>query len=854
MKLRLLTAVLLSSVVFAGPVLAQTQPASEKPVENKNTKQKKAKATPQPTAAAQAAAAVPARDRRAMTGMTAAPTDFGKVFAQGGTATPGGVTGKELGGGYMIEEETPKSRSTVTCDAIDKIQPTANPYQMINLLPGVNQASTDSTGLNGGNITLRGLNSDQLGLTIEGAPVNDSGNYALYPQEYVDAENTEQVSIAHGSPDLDSPHIGSTGGVINIYMRDPSKTAGGYITTSVGSHGLNRIFVRAESGQIGNVRGYVSYSHYDQNHWNGVGKNMRDHVDAKMVIDTEGGNHIRASFIYNDAVNNFYRQPTKAEFAGLPGTSYTKNGTAYLPNLTSPATTDTSWASYRINRFKNLIASLPSDFRLTDKLTYDVVPYMWYGFGSGGGVSSMYEDNGTSTSTKVYYGNVRLTNIDWNNNGTVTNGTRINYYNPSITETYRPGIVNKLTYEIDNHKIVGGYWFEFANHRQTAPYQKLDSYGNITEQFLSNSDGFVIPTGAYAGATLQRRDWKTETMTNVVFLGDTWSLMNDRLKIEYGAKEAIVSRTLNNYLPGATPVVKSDDNAFLPQIGASYKLTDTHQIFASVNTSFRVTPNYALADQFSTSSGAKTTLNTGDLKPERGVAIETGHRYQGEVFATAVSLFGMQFDNRQVTSTIVDPTNTSQTTSFNINAGSVKMYGVDAEIGTRPMWGGFRPYVSGELLKTKLEDNLQTTNTLKQLDYLPTKGKELPRAPNYSAGVGLDYDDSHILANLSYKYIGPQYSTFMNDEKIKGYGIVNAAIGYRFADAPVSGGLKLKSPEVMLNLFNIMDKRVLTGVNGVQTNAIATTGTKGGTIAASSAPTYYAGEGFAAMLTFKTGF
>ncbi|MBU3890434.1 hypothetical protein FM996_19150 [Methylosinus sporium] len=185
----------------------------------------------------------PAHDSRSQSGLTAAPTDFGRVDIYGNSASapaPDGVNRQDLGGGYMIEEEAVKTRSTVTRDAIAKMSPTANPYQMINLLPGVVITSTDNSGLNGGNIRIRGYNSDQLGLTIEGMPVNDSGNYALYPQEYVDSENIEQISIAQGSPDLDSPHIGASGGVINIYMRDPSKTRGGFVDFSYGMHSTAR--------------------------------------------------------------------------------------------------------------------------------------------------------------------------------------------------------------------------------------------------------------------------------------------------------------------------------------------------------------------------------------------------------------------------------------------------------------------------------------------------------------------------------------------------------------------------------------------------------------------------------------
>jgi iron complex outermembrane receptor protein len=721
---------------------------------------------------------------------------------------------------------------------------------MINMLPGANVTSPDAGGLNGGNITLRGFNSDQLGMTIEGAPVNDSGNYALYPQEYVDSENIQQVSIAQGAADLDSPHIGATGGVINLYMRDPSKERQVYTSFTYGSHNLARMFARVDSGQIGNFRGMISYSRYTRDHWSGVGGDNRWHLDGKFVWDVGEANHVRASLIYNEAKNNFYANPSLAQF----------NTAGYKPNynaaLTGNASTDTSWYGYRINPFRNLIASLPSDFKITDNLTYDVVPYLWYGFGSGGGVSTMTEDAGANTTAtgRVYYGNTRLNNIDWSGNGVVTAGGKVNYYNPSITETWRPGIINKLTYDIGEHKFVLGYWFESASHKQTAPYQALAGDRTIQDAFMSNSDGFVIPNGTYAGQVLQRRDWTTRTTTNVIFAGDTWSLLGDQLKLEYGIKQAFVDRTLNNRIPGATPSVTTSNTATLPTAGISYKLNEQNQVFASIATSFRVTPNYALADQYNTNTGARSTLGTGSLAPERAVTGEIGHRYQGDLFATSLSLFGTRYSNRQVTSNIVDPTSPGSTTSFNFNAGSVESYGLDFEIGTRPLWGGFRPYASMELLQTRLNNNLQTTNTAGKTDYLPTVGKQLPRAPNFTGAIGLDYDDGHILGNLAYKYIGRQYSTFMNDESIPGFGRIDAGIGYRFADVALGETGKIKAPELKLNFYNLLDARQLTGVNSVQANAKDTTGVNGGTIKASGTPNYYQGEGFAVMVTFKSAF
>ena len=154
-------------------------------------------------------------------------------------------------------------------------------------------------------------------------------------------------------------------------------------------------------------------------------------------------------------------------------------------------------------------------------------------------------------------------------------------------------------------------------------------------------------------------------------------------------------------------------------------------------------------------------------------------------------------------------------------------------------------------MRTEILDNMPTASMLggdNINDFLPTKGKQLPGAPNFSAGVGLDYDDGHVFGNLAYKYQGPQYSTFMNDQTMPGFGRLNGAIGYRFSDMGF-----VKAPEIKLSLSNILNSRQMTGVSSVITNAVPTIGAKGGTIAAST-PYYYVGEGFSAMLTARAAF
>lgn len=848
MRFRVQLAALMASTALGGAAYAQTAPSPTPTPSPAPVVRAASKPRPKPVPVAAAtqvqaptAATAPSSTGHALAepGLTASPTDFGYVYANGGGqatgATPGGVTRQDLGGGYMIEEDATKSRSTVTRDAIDKLPPTANPYQMINLLPGVVQVSQDNVGLNAGNIKIRGFNSDHIGLTIEGAPINDSGNYALYPQEYIDAENIGQVSLAQGSPDLDSPHIGATGGVINMYMLDPSKTPGALVDFSIGSHDLYREFARYDTGQIGNVRAYASYSRMDEEHWVGPGRDERDNFEVKAVWDLSPGNTIRFSAVYNHELNNFYNTLSMAQFqSGV--------APAYLG-----AVNTSNYFQYHINPFNNLILSAPSNFTINKDLTFDVIPYYWYGDGNGGGVTTM-------SASGMYWGNLKITNAGFS--GQLD-------YNPSVTITNRPGIINKLTYTIGDHKLVAGYWFEYATQAQTGPFVPLNSDGSVQDPFAA-SNQLTLPTTAVcqvynpvtktAGATvacpggpLEKRNTLTDTMTNMLFVGDTWSI-NDKWTLEYGVKQVFVNRTVTDSMPGAIPSGTLNDVATLPTIGVRYKPNEQNQFWASLATTFHSAPNYTLAQTFSSTSGTIGPIAV--PPPEYGEMFEIGHRYQGQQFATSVSAFVGHFNNYQISTTAPDPGGSTSTASVTLNAGSLLTYGIDAEVGTRPI-NNWRPYVSAEVLHTQLLDNVPAGSTFGGTiisDYLPTAGKQLPGAPNFTAGIGLDYDDGHWFGNLAYKYQSAQFATLMNDQGMPGFGRLDGSVGYRFSNIGF-----VKAPEIKLSLSNLLNSNQVTGISSVTSAAFNTTGTKGGTVSGST-PYYYVGEGFSAMLTMRAAY
>ena len=810
-----------------------------------------------PTSAAPPVAIAPGQFRSPLQPTYAPATDIGRVRAE--SASSSGVTRVDIGGGLMIEEDAPKSRSTVTQDFLAKQAPSSNVYQTIRLLPGANVMSNDPYGLNGGDITLRGLQSTQIGLTVNGVPVNDSGSYALYPQELIDIENLRQVVVSQGSQDLDAPHIGAVGGTISTYMKDPLDTAGGYVNFSYGTNNFIRTFARIETGLIGNTKAYLSISHAQADHFRGVGSDDRNHVEFNAVTTIGNASRIGLTFLYNDAVNNNYAAPTLAQIAQAGGNprKYNPYTTFYnLPSAFRPGNApinqsllvgapggtvpSTNYYDLRINPFRNIIASAPSTFSLNDRVSFDVTPYFWYGLGNGGGSSLLYEGSNQFYGVGSQY---RLTPRDLNGNG--QNRDVLLFSSPSVTETIRPGIYGIVNYTVDDHRLKAGYHFEYANHRQTGPYSYVNNNGQPADSFTGVNNPLLNPDGSQ----FRFRNQLTSTYTNQVFVGDTWSLLNDRLALDIGLRQAFVTRNVENYIPGINERLSYNRHETLPSAAVRFKINNENQVFASYATGYRVPSNFSLVSGFSTATGLISTQSTAAQQTEENTSFEFGHRYQGGLVTTSVTGFADLFRNRQITTTVVDAG--GGLISTNINAGQQINVGVDAEIGLR-RFEGFRPYVSAEYLHAENRSNYPVTFTSGGrviFDQLATKGKVAVKAPEFQAALGLDYDNGTLFWTGALKYIGHQYSTFTNDQQIPHIITADIAIGYRLGDIWMA-----KGAEVRLNLHNITDEKYLSGVQGFQTSSKAQTGLRGNVIQATGAPTYYVGGGFAAVATLSSAF
>jgi len=783
-----------------------------------------------------------------------------------GTITVVG-SGSKLGAGMMLNDDSVKGRSTITKAAMEKEIATGNVLQSIAQLPGVNTYNYDATGLNGGDVSIRGFGSDQIGFTVNGVPVNDSGGYAFYAQEMIDKENLCTASVAQGSPELESPHSGATGGSVSMITCDPNDTSRIRFSQTFGGLNLFRTYLRLDSGRFldNKAKVFVSYSQAEADKWKGVGKLKKDHVDAGFTLDLNEDNHILGSILYNRLYNQNIFSVSLAQMAqyGYSGYDYAPTFTPLKKPVGGTAQTDVTqspiYYGMALNPFKNVIASVSGSFKVAQDTYLKVQPYLWYGFGNGGWSQVLLDETGTAAKTGGSGTSLIGGAVDINGDGDKLDKVAVG--RASVTKTMRPGVTGELSTTLGSHYLKVGLWYERAQHRQTQPAVSINADGTPSDPW--QQEGCIKRAD---GSCYEGRDSKTISTAYQVYLNDQITLLDDRAFISLGLRLPHVTRDVTNYA-SETPVptytlvngvytkganVYQDFNITrsfrkaLPQIGGRFNLDSKQHVFLNAAKNFRAPPNYAY--QVSSSGVYVASVNGGpvqpfvEVQPETSTMIDGGYRFQSKDISFTATLFNSDFKNRQVAAT--DP-NTLVTTY--VNAGGVKNRGLELEVGSG-VFGGFSAYGSLTLQKSKITDDLQLTAT----GFLPIKDKEFGKTPKKMAALSVQYEQGPVYVRLKGKYTGSQYVDLMNQEAAPAYTTGDLDAGYKFGN----WGPQLKNAQLRLSISNIGNAKYRSA-SSILTNTQATPlRTTNGSTATQNASTefYYLGAPRFTSLTFSIDF
>jgi len=658
--------------------------------------------------------------------------------------------------------------------------------KMLENLPGFNVQVNDALGLYefGNSVFVRAFNLQQIGFSIDGVPLGRTDQFGGSPiYRYVDNENTERVTASTGAGDVSQAGYASLGPYVDYQTSNPTPTPGANVSYTLGSDSLRRSFVKLQSGEYQGLSAYVSRSKIDGDLWRGPGTIDREHIEAKVRYRFGDHNEVWLRSVYNSFYDYDSPSITLAQYHGTANDPFGRSGRdfAYLGSVPTLAETvpgvrysNPNYNQYykqAVNQRRDTLTSLGGTFEISPDLTNYTTLY--------------YEaKKGFGVSPESYATSLALHNAESNVAGLYEpNGVQ---YGLSSLSGHRFGGLTGLRWNTGQHEIDTGLWAETdVFNRQQARYNLSDGSPD-GEPLL---DEPVHLQGDF-----------TSTRNSLQFhVKDTWSLLDERLRLQYGFKSLHLDyriegyRNAGDYINERQPRLSTEWNdAFLPQVGLVYNLTGDSQVFASYS------ENMALP------RGADDIYRAGSPsvpapEAERSKNYEVGYRLNHPTFNAAWALYRTDFDNRLQSFASPVP-GSSQVETYYQNVGKVVAYGSELSGQWKPPLLGSKVVFNGSATYNKSTFKNDAAG-------LSLRGNDVPDSPRWMAQAGVTYELAPwALLNFTGRFTGERYSNFTNTESVPGYTVYSAYLdlgGQQVHYGP------LKNVKLRFNLDNLFDKDYL---------------------------------------------
>tara|TARA_B110000046_G_scaffold48160_1_gene53322 strand:+ start:3298 stop:5991 length:2694 start_codon:yes stop_codon:yes gene_type:complete len=448
---------------------------------------------------------------------------------------------------FAIDRNQAVTQSTLTAADIQERIGNLELPEMLNSTPGV-YATKGGGAFGDSRINLRGFDSQNIAVLINGIPVNDMENGRVYWSNWAglsDVVSAMQVQRGLGASKL---AISSVGGTINILTKSTDLNEGGKISTMVGNDGFTKSVMAYNTGELDGGHalsvlfsrtagdGYVDGTMFEgYNYFLGYGwKDSANKHNLQLIITGAPQTHNqRTSSFYNMAkVEDYQKYGIRYNYnhGYLNGQEFNQRKNFYHKPLAS-----LNW-EYKINESTNLSASA------------------YYSIGRGGGTGDIGRLDGKYASDSRFRnpanGQVNWDKIYASNSGQQTNFYGFSYNNvadpatglfivndqdETVNGVKRNGIVRRAS--INSHNFLGSIiniQKEFNDNLTLNFGFDLRSYKGIHYRRLDHligADGYRdFDNKNYAGGSAVR------TKTYSSMLGKQWNVFkstDDEEKIDY---------------------------------------------------------------------------------------------------------------------------------------------------------------------------------------------------------------------------------------------------------------------------------------------------------------------------------
>ena len=688
-------------------------------------------------------------------------SSFSALAAEDATLSEVQVTAPKLLVPTRQAHETVYTGTAVTAEGIERQgrQAETSVYSAIDMLPGVNTESPDSSGLavEQSSVRVRGVSSLLGALSVEGVP-NYGGN-PLGARDYVyDMQNFTDVSVYKGATPGDiGSGMGSRGGVIVLRPRWPGEKFAAGISQSFGSDNHLRTYARLESGILGSagtrIGAAASWSKGDK--WRGSG-DLGPRTNANLMLVQPLGENLDFKLWYNhnEQKQHLYRPLTYAQIQSLDNNYKLDYNTA----LTGVAARD--WLYYDYNRgdYRNDDMMAILTWRASPSTTITLKPYY------------------AKEDTQIYQ-------------GTAMAGGLVQLRDRDIT---RKGVIAEVAAEWQGIKGVFGYHYE------------------VTDMDITSKNYAPTPGGlSYRGYGVYSTTATTYNNAPYFKLSGQSGKLGWQVGLKHYTFEDAGSASYTSGPPPLYPLVRATDldrkiktqKVWLPTVGLAYDLTAQTQLQASAGRNF-IRPyaymplsNIYRNNRPAFQAAGVTLQNLFDgYKIETTNTIDFGLRHQAEHFDVTPTLFYSKHKNLLTTISDSRVFVGGSPVNYQQNVGKATSYGMEL---------AFNAYVNDRLsffVNPTYTHFVYDDDIVNRGTRIASKGKQVLDTPRWMARAGLNWRLGDFEIAPSLRYLGERYGNVAHTERVGSHVLADLAI--RYTRKKVLGNATLKAGLELNNLFN----------------------------------------------------
>ena len=512
--------------------------------------------------------------------------------------------------------------------------------EVLNTTPSV-YATKAGGGFGDSRINVRGFDQRNTAVMINGVPVNDMENGAVYWSNWAglsDVTSAMQVQRGLGSSKL---AIASVGGTINILTKSADKKREGNVMFGLGNAGYNKLLFSYNTGKgttgwsssflMSRTAGsmYADGTEFEgYNYYWALGYQKGKH-DFQFTITGAPQWHNQRSF--SPTINNYLKYGKDGE----PNRKYNENW-GYLNG---------EEYSYTRNYYHKPVMSLNWDYKITDATKLSTVVYA--SFGRGGGTGTV----GSTSAIEAYRladGSINFDRIyqfnKANNSAALARRSSINSHNWI-------GAISSLNHKLnDNLNFtvgVDGRYYKGLHYRVVSDFLGAKYIIDNTDK---NNPNRKITDAYDASPNWNPFGGKTDEV-KIAYNNDgivNWLGGFGQLEYSNGDLSAFAQGSISNqgfqrvdyflYTPANQKTEMVNKLGYNVKVGANYNINSHHNVF--------VNGGYYERQPF---FGAVFLNQRNDINPnlenEKVSSVEVGYGFRSSIFNANVNLYNTVWDD-----------------------------------------------------------------------------------------------------------------------------------------------------------------------------------------------------------------